>query len=56
MPATSKRVTKAMLEDLAVKQHKNLVERDKFLKKLIKDLHAERGLLVYCDLHGHSRK
>ena len=32
MPATSKRVTKAMLEDLAVKQHKNLVERDKFLK------------------------
>ena len=31
MPATSKRVTKAMLEDLAVKQHKNLVERDKFL-------------------------
>ena len=25
-------------------------------KKLIKDLHNERGLLVYCDLHGHSRK
>ena len=25
-------------------------------KKLIKDLHAERGLLTYCDLHGHSRK
>ena len=41
MPATSKRVTKAMLEDLAVKQHKNLVERDKFLKKLIKDLELE---------------
>ena len=30
-----------MLEDLAVKQHKNLVERDKFLKKLIKDLELE---------------
>jgi len=25
-------------------------------KKLIKDLHEERGVLLYCDLHGHSRK
>ena len=25
-------------------------------KKLIKALHAERGVLLYCDLHGHSRK
>lgn len=25
-------------------------------KRLIKDLHEERGLLLYCDLHGHSRK
>jgi murein tripeptide amidase MpaA len=26
------------------------------LKKLIKELHEERGLALYCDLHGHSRK
>ena len=25
-------------------------------KKIIKDIHQERGLLLYCDLHGHSRK
>lgn len=25
-------------------------------KNLIKDIHQERGLLMYCDLHGHSRK
>ena len=25
-------------------------------KNLIKDLHQERGVLMYCDLHGHSRK
>jgi murein tripeptide amidase MpaA len=25
-------------------------------KKLIRDLHQERGVLLYCDLHGHSRK
>jgi len=25
-------------------------------KKMIKILHAERGVLLFCDLHGHSRK
>lgn len=25
-------------------------------KKLIKELHEERGVILYCDLHGHSRK
>ena len=25
-------------------------------KKLIKQLHQERGVVLYCDLHGHSRK
>lgn len=41
MPASRKTVTKAMLEDLAVRQQKELVERDKFLKKLIADLKLE---------------
>ena len=27
-----------------------------FAKKMIKDLHKERGLVMYCALHGHSRK
>lgn len=25
-------------------------------KKMVKTLHAERGVLMFCDLHGHSRK
>ena len=25
-------------------------------KKLIKESHLERGVLMFCDLHGHSRK
>lgn len=25
-------------------------------KKMVKCLHAERGVLLFCDLHGHSRK
>mmetsp|Transcript_23064 Transcript_23064/g.22456 ORF Transcript_23064/g.22456 Transcript_23064/m.22456 type:complete len:243 (+) Transcript_23064:235-963(+) len=25
-------------------------------KRLVKALHAERGCVMYCDLHGHSRK
>jgi hypothetical protein len=25
-------------------------------KKLIKKLHQERGVHLYCDLHGHSQK
>jgi hypothetical protein len=25
-------------------------------KKLIKELHEERGVILCCDLHGHSRK
>jgi len=25
-------------------------------KKLLRDIHNERGVLMYCDLHGHSRK
>ena len=25
-------------------------------KKLIRNLHKERGLVLYCDLHGHSKK
>ena len=36
--------------------HKNLHPTIWATKKLIKDLHYERGLLLYCDLHGHSRK
>ena len=27
-----------------------------YCKKLVKDTQAERGLLMFCDLHGHSRK
>ena len=27
-----------------------------YCKKMIKDLHQERGVVFYCDLHGHSRK
>lgn len=27
-----------------------------YAKKLIKSSHADRGCLLYCDLHGHSRK
>lgn len=26
------------------------------VKKLVKEVHQERGLLMFCDLHGHSRK
>jgi cytosolic carboxypeptidase protein 2/3 len=26
------------------------------VKKLVKDLKVERGCLMFCDLHGHSRK
>jgi cytosolic carboxypeptidase protein 2/3 len=25
-------------------------------KKLIRQMHQERGVVMYCDLHGHSRK
>jgi len=25
-------------------------------KKLVKSFHRDRGLVLYCDLHGHSRK
>ena len=25
-------------------------------KKLVKQIHQERGLVMFCDLHGHSRK
>jgi len=25
-------------------------------KKLVKTFHRERGLVMFCDLHGHSRK
>ena len=25
-------------------------------KKLVKQIHQERGLILFCDLHGHSRK
>ena len=25
-------------------------------KRLIKQVHEERGLVLFCDLHGHSRK
>lgn len=25
-------------------------------KKLIKQMYSERNLVLYCDLHGHSRK
>jgi hypothetical protein len=25
-------------------------------KRMIKSLHNERGVLIFCDLHGHSRK
>lgn len=36
--------------------HKNLHPTIYHTKRLIRDLHHERGLLMYCDLHGHSRK
>ena len=36
--------------------HKSIHPTVFFTKKLIKDLHRERGLIMYCDLHGHSRK
>ena len=26
------------------------------VKKLVKSLHAEREVVLFCDLHGHSRK
>lgn len=26
------------------------------LKRMIRDLHQERGVMMYSDLHGHSRK
>lgn len=26
------------------------------VKKLVKEVHQERGLSMFCDLHGHSRK
>jgi len=25
-------------------------------KKLTKQLHSERGVVLFCDMHGHSRK
>ena len=25
-------------------------------KKMVKESHAERGVMLFCDLHGHSRK
>ena len=25
-------------------------------KKLLREIHSERGVVMYCDLHGHSRK
>lgn len=25
-------------------------------KKLVKESHSERGVILFCDLHGHSRK
>ena len=27
-----------------------------YTKKLIKELHVERGVVLFCDMHGHSRK
>jgi murein tripeptide amidase MpaA len=36
--------------------HKQLHPTIYHTKKLILDIHKERGLLLYCDLHGHSRK
>jgi len=36
--------------------HKQLHPTIFHTKKLIGDIHKERGLILYCDLHGHSRK
>lgn len=36
--------------------NKNLHPTVYHTKKLIRDLHQERGVLLYADLHGHSRK
>ena len=36
--------------------HKQLHPTVYNTKKLIRDLHNERGVTLYCDLHGHSRK
>jgi cytosolic carboxypeptidase protein 2/3 len=36
--------------------HKQLHPTVYHTKKLIRDLHNERGVILYCDLHGHSRK
>ena len=36
--------------------HKQLHPTIFFTKKLITEIHKERGLVLYCDLHGHSRK
>lgn len=36
--------------------HRKLHPTVYYTKKLVKDLHAERQVLLYCDLHGHSRK
>ena len=36
--------------------NKNIHPTIYYTKKLIKDLHQERGVVLYCDLHGHSRK
>ena len=36
--------------------HKNLHPTIYATKRLIKDLHDERGLSLFVDLHGHSRK
>jgi len=36
--------------------HKQLHPTVYYTKKLIKDMHNERGILLYVDLHGHSRK
>ena len=36
--------------------HKSLHPTIWATKRLIKDMHYERGLMLYCDLHGHSRK
>lgn len=27
-----------------------------FVKKMVKEVHQERGVALFCDLHGHSRK
>ena len=36
--------------------NKNLHPTIFYTKKLIRDVFQERGLGLYCDLHGHSRK